>query len=97
VDGIEDFIVGNRATVKGTFQDADGNLADPSEVTITVKLPDRTTLIKTRLDGDLDNPTVGVWSYTLGLDAVGDYRFRIEGDGTLEAAGEGVFTVSSEF
>lgn len=67
-------IVGQSVILQATFTDTDGELVDPSSVTLTIEAPDGTTTTPA-----VTNPSVGVYQHILDLDEVGDYDFRWEG------------------
>lgn len=70
-------IVGQSVVLQATFTDTDGNLVDPSSVTLTIEAPDGTTTTPVPT-----NPSVGVYQHTLDLDEAGDFDYRWEGDTT---------------
>ena len=79
---------GDRARLKATFSDDAGALADPTAVVLRIKDPTGavTTPAPTR-------DSLGVYSYALSLNAEGEWHYRFEGTGAVEAAGERVLRV----
>lgn len=82
------FDIGDRLTLTASFRDADGELADPSEVTLDVLSPDGTV---TRID--VDSASTGVWTGTVDPDTSGRWVYRWVGTGAVVAAEEGSFSV----
>ena len=80
--------IGGSSRLTGTFVDLNGNLADPSSVTVRIRQPDGSTVTfsGTRI-------SVGLWKYDLALAQVGIYYYRFEGAGAIVAAGDGYLTV----
>jgi hypothetical protein len=75
------------------FRGPDGQLADPTTVTLRLKKPDATELTPAPFPIRLGP---GVWQYYFDTQgkAPGVWTYRAEGDGALEAALEGTFTVT---
>lgn len=85
---------GTEIGITGQFFDDEGNPANPTTVTAVVKKPDGTEII---MDSLVTN--VGAGAYTVpytGWD-LGLYDYRMQGSGSLKAAGEGKFMVESAF
>lgn len=89
--------VGNVARIVGTFTDEDGDLADPTEVTLSVTDPAGTEQELTFSAEDLSNPSVGVYEGYVELTMAGDYRWKIVGTGALDAERTGVINAFDHY
>lgn len=83
--------LGTLVTFTGTFKNAAGVLTNPTVVTLTIEAPDGTVTAYTTLQ--LTNPSVGAWTKALNLNQSGDWLYRFDGDGAVDAQNEGVVTV----
>ena len=83
--------LGTLVTFTGTFRNEAGSLANPTTVTLTIEAPDGTLSTYTTLQ--LSNPSVGAWTKALNLAQSGDWLYRFDGDGEVDAQNEGVVTV----
>lgn len=87
---IENVPVGNVVKLVASFRNEDGDLTDPTEVTLSYTDPigEETTL--TWGDDDIDQVEEGVFRYDLFLDQSGDWRWRMVGTGAIDAERSGV-------
>lgn len=83
--------IGSRAAVTAKFKDEAGDDANPTTVTIRVKKPDGTVVVKT--NQELDNPGLGHWVGRFDVDQAGRWYYRVEGTGNVQAADEASFIV----
>jgi len=58
-----------------TFTDSDGNLSDPTIVTLDVTDPASAAVQYTKAAVDFTNPSTGVYRYRLALDQKGRWRY----------------------
>lgn len=75
--------IGDRPTLYADFTDADDVAANPSTVTLTITLPDATTVSKT--GADLSNPSVGRWEYAHTFTMAGNHTVLWAGTGAVVA------------
>lgn len=78
---------GGRARLTANFYDADV-LGDPTAVVLRIKDPAGTVTTPVPT-----HPSVGVYTHDLSLNAEGEWHYRFEGTGTIEAAAERVLRV----
>lgn len=78
---------GSRIELKATFKDKNGNLANPTAITLRVR--NNAGVITTYTITDLANPSVGVWTKNIDLNTAGEWRFWFEAtDGVIAADGD---------
>lgn len=80
--------VGDVVTITGTFRDAGGNLVDPTTVTASVRDPAGAVTTP-----PVSRSSLGVYAFTVEVDANGTWYYRLEGTGTNQSAAEGQFAV----
>lgn len=80
---------GTLATVRGTFRDDTGALADPTTVTLKVLKPDGTTTTYAAPT----HASTGVYEQDVTFADGGDYWLRWESTGAPTVAGEDVVNV----
>ena len=80
--------IGNKVTMRATFKDENGALADPDSVVLKLKTPVgvESTVAPTK-------DATGLYHYDKVVDASGVWHYRWVGVGTVDAAGEAFFTV----
>lgn len=86
----------NRDTqveLKGTFEDSEGALTDPTEVTLQVCTPAGVVTSYLYSGGDVTRESQGVYTKAVTLDASGTWRYRFKGTGTLIVAKWAAITV----
>lgn len=80
--------IGDVVKLTGTFRDVDGDLANPTTVTLTVLEPDGTTSTPSA-----SSSSTGIYTATVTIDQSGTWRYRWEGTGDVVTAEEGSFDV----
>lgn len=80
--------VGDAVRLRATFRDEAGDLADPTEVALSLLLPDRSTI-----DPEPARESLGVWSVVVDVTQSGTWRYRWQATGAVTAAEEGSFDV----
>lgn len=83
--------VNTTATITATFRNGVGALADPTVVTVYVT--DETGAIATIPQGALTHVGLGIWSYAVTFDAVGDWLVEFDGDGAVNVEGSQAFHI----
>lgn len=89
---------GDLVRLKGMFTDQDGDLYDPSTVTVKFKSP--SGVVTTRVYGtdDVTRVSVGIYTTDVNVDEVGTWHYRFESSGVGQAAEENKFYIDeSEF
>lgn len=89
------YLPGNEITLSAEFIDRDtGEPADPTTVTLTILSPDGD---ETTVDqGDLSNPSVGVWEYDYTtVTPIGKWYYGFAGTGAIVATGKRSFVVKA--
>lgn len=76
-----------QVELSGTFRDTDGNLVDPTEVTLQVRAPGGTISSYTYGAAEVTRASLGVFTKAVDLDASGVYFYRFKGTGTVVVAG----------
>lgn len=76
---VPSYDIGDATTLYVDFTNTVGVATNPTAVTLTVTLPDETTVTKTT--GQLTNPSTGRWEYV--------YAFTMAGNHTVQWAGTG--------
>jgi uncharacterized protein YfaS (alpha-2-macroglobulin family) len=82
---------GDRVRTFAVFRDHDGELADPTEVTLRVRTPSGE--IEIIGDDDITQDSVGNYHHDIDIDESGAWFYRWEGTGALVAAGESILRV----
>ena len=80
-----EYDIGDVVTLRATFRDAAGALANPGAVTLSVRKPDGTLVAPAPT---ATNPSVGMWEYALSPDQSGWWTYRFTGTGANAAAEE---------
>lgn len=86
-----------RVSTTPGFHDADGDLADPTVVKLVWLIHDEETTWVFGTDEEIVQDSTGLYHADIPVTAVGTYRFRWEGSGSLVAAEEGSFRSTSRF
>lgn len=81
--------IGDERTLQVDFTDANGAAADPTTVTLNVREPDGTLVVKT--GGELANPQVGRYTFAYTIAQGGRHVVRWEGTGAVVTAEESEF------
>lgn len=89
---------GDRPRCKAEFK-LNSTLTDPSSITFKYKKPDGvSTSLVYGVDSDLKRESTGIYYVDLDINLSGQWFYRFEGTGTVQAASESKFTVrTSEF
>jgi len=82
--------IGDRIKITVTFRNSAGVLADPTSVAIMVKTP-----AGTESSEPPNKDSVGIYSHQLTLTQSGKYHYRAKGTGSVVAANEGFFSVTT--
>lgn len=72
---------GDDLEIVATFNDADGNAADPTTVTFTLITPEGAGTDYTAADPEVTNPQVGTYVALFVPDAAGRWFYRVHGTG----------------
>jgi len=83
---------GDVVRVTASFTDISSNPADPTGVTLRVKQPDATMNVHT-YPGDITKDGTGIYHFDLSITESGDWYYRFEGTGAVQAAAETLFHV----
>jgi hypothetical protein len=83
---------GDVVRLTAAFTDISNNPADPSSITLRVKQPDATVVVH-NYPGDIAKDSTGVYHFDLSISESGDWYYRFEGTGTVQAASETLFHV----
>ncbi|HUY68594.1 MAG TPA: hypothetical protein VMV79_04770 [Alphaproteobacteria bacterium] len=83
---------GDVVRLSADFSDIGGTLADPSAITLRVKQPDATVAVYT-YPSDVMRDGAGAYHYDLSISEPGDWYYRFEGSGAVQAASESLFHV----
>lgn len=86
------YIIGGLVTITARFYNTDGALADPTEVTAEVMLPDESLI-----DLSVEKVSTGLYRTTYAPLALGLFYYRFAGTGEIQAANEGYFYAQSVF
>lgn len=85
-----------RITLTGTFKDSQGNLADPTSVTLIIMAPDGT--VDNFSGGDIIHDSLGVYHMNFDdHDQAGTWYYRFEGTGAVQAGGDKGFKILSSY
>lgn len=92
------YVLGNLVRVTFSVTDADGTPADPGTVTLRVQ-PHRGTeaVYEYGTDAIIVKDGVGEYHADVDPDVKGLWHWRWEGNGDVEAAAEGTFSVTTYF
>lgn len=92
-----DYTVGALVRLKGTFTDASGVAADPGTVTLLVWTPGAASSTSRvyGTDPNVIKDGVGLYHYDQDVEAAGTWRYRWQGTGAVQAAGEASFKAST--
>ncbi len=82
------YIIGESVRLKAEFTDANGTLADPTTVTVSIKAPGATAV---SYSGVKDS--VGKYHYDYDPTVAGQHEYKWLGTGTVKTAGQGSFYV----
>jgi hypothetical protein len=84
---------GDVVRLSANFTDMSDNAADPDSVTLRVKQPDATVTVYVYPGGDIVKDGTGQYHYDLPIADSGDWYYRYEGTGAVQAAAENLFHV----
>lgn len=89
--------VGNVARIDGHFTDATQAPADPTEVVVTITLPDATEETFAFSLDEVDKVTTGHFRLDYELATAGDYRWKMVGTGAIDAERSGVINAFDHY
>jgi hypothetical protein len=93
---MNNYRVGQRVRVTAIFKNASEQLADPSAVILYVDPPSADTITYTfGVDGQLVKDAVGNYHCDFVVDDDGDWAYEWKGTGVVQAADDGILTVSA--
>ena len=85
----EKYDIGDRIESTGTFRNAAKVLTNPTTARFKIRKPDGTeTTLQFGVDGDVTNPSTGVFKCPVTFDAAGSWYLRWVGTGAIVAAVE---------
>lgn len=87
--------INDQARLISTFTDINGNLSDPTAVTLTVRDPSGVETTYTWVSNAIVRDSLGVFHYDLLVTLAGIYDYRWAGTGAVQVESEGSLTVSS--
>jgi hypothetical protein len=90
--GTYQYNIGDLLRLRATFKDIDGNVADPTTVTLKVKNP-ASTITTYTYPGTISRESTGVYYYDFPVTAAGIHYYNWAGTGAYTAADESSFTV----
>jgi hypothetical protein len=86
--------IGDRRKLTCEVRDEDGDLADPTALTFTMREPDATlTVYVWQTDAELVRTAVGTFHTYWDCSQAGAHRWRFAATGTVAAAEESAFAV----
>lgn len=77
---------GDRRTCRMTFRDAGGSLADPTEVTLHHRKPQRDPVAYKYTLGEVTRISLGIFEKAITFEISGRHILKAEGDGAIVAA-----------
>jgi len=83
---------GDVIRLTAAFTDIANTPADPTVVTLRVKQPDATVAVHS-YPGDITKDGTGAYHFNLAITESGDWYYRFEGTGAVQAASETLFHV----
>lgn len=92
--GVTSYNQGDLIRIQATFKDLNGNLVDPTTVTLKVKVP-AGTVSTYSYPGTVVRSSLGVFYYDLAVSAAGTHHYNWSGTGAYQAADEDSFEVST--
>ena len=85
-----------RVSLMAEFKNRLEQLADPSTITLYVDPPNEATIsFQFGVDSEVVRDAVGTYHCDVLADDAGDWPYEWKGTGTVETAGDGLFTVSA--
>lgn len=88
--------VGEVAVVRGVFRDEDGNLTDPSTVSVKAKAPDGTVTTYTYAGGQVTKNSTGDYEKHIPITAGGKWVLGMVVTGTVATADHVEITVAPD-
>lgn len=88
------YIAGTEVILEGNFTDGDGDPADPTAVSVTIRLPDQTV---EDLSDDIVHLSLGHYRVLYTPVQNGLYEYRFAGEGAIIVGGEKYFTAQTVF
>jgi hypothetical protein len=85
-------MLGEVARLRASFTQG-GDAVDPTTATITVRKPDKT--VEAYTGSQLKKESTGVYRVDVVLDQAGTWRWRVDGTGRAQGAGEATIYVQS--
>lgn len=86
---------GDQAFLRITWKNVDGELTDPTTVTLKIMSPDETVVTVTWAGAQVMQVSLGIFSYVLDVPTVGVWRIRWIAAGALVDETEDYFEVES--
>jgi len=86
---MSNYVVGTQLRLIATFTDVNGNLVDPTSVTLYVKDP--TGSVSTI--GNVIRQSIGVYYFDYSFVTSGVFHYRYVGAGAVVAANEGTISI----
>lgn len=83
--------LGDVVELEATFTDDDGELADPTTITLKIKDPSANVTTLTYAAAELTRESMGVYYYNLTIDEAGMWYYRWISTGTPATAEEACF------
>ena len=84
---------GDVVRLTANFTNLSNTPSDPSAVILRIKQPDASISVHNFPSGDIVKDSTGVYHFDLSISDSGDYYYRFEGTGSVQAAGETLFHV----
>ena len=91
-------IVGETETLAFTLTDDDGELADPTELTLEIWDPSGNKATYTYTGADITRESIGVFTYNLAYDEAGVWLWEIQTSGAIKpVVTHGSITVHKQY
>lgn len=88
---MNEFYIGDVVTLSSEIKNKAGAFADPSDITLTIKLPDGSLVVYTM--GDLAHTALGKFEIDYLIESVGTHTYRFKGTGSNAGVGIDKFVV----
>ena len=88
-DKVNIYDKGDMVRIASNFKDIAGADVDPTTIIFRIKQPDGTVEALTyETDPEVVRDSTGKYHYDLSLDQAGEYQYRVEGLGDVQAASQ---------
>ncbi len=84
---------GDVVRLSANFTNISNSPTDPTTVVLRIKQPDATVSVVNYPGGDIVRDGTGQYHYDLSIAEAGDWYYRFEGSGAVQAASETLFHV----